>query len=157
MALRVSFVFAALMVACGGTSDGEGAGGRGGFVGEPALCDGTVCACTEAGIRAAIAEGGGPYTFDCDGPTTVVTEAEIRIDNKVILDGEGRLTMDGNLAHRVLSVRTAEAELRGITVRGALISAVPESLTTAGSRSLAARCPGIGRLARSESLTTERS
>jgi hypothetical protein len=71
-----------------GCSDNEGTGGSGGSGGtggtEPA-CQATVCACTEAGIRAAIAEGGGPFTFDCEGPTTVVTEAEIVIDNDVIL------------------------------------------------------------------------
>jgi hypothetical protein len=61
------------------------------------VCDltGTVLPCTEQGIRNAIAAGGGPYTFECDGPTTVVTEAAIAIDNDVILDGEGDLTVSG--------------------------------------------------------------
>jgi hypothetical protein len=56
---------------------------------------GSVLPCTEQGIRNAIAAGGGPYTFDCDGPTTVTTAAEIVIDNDVILDGEGNLIVDG--------------------------------------------------------------
>ena len=51
--------------------------------------------CSEQGILDAIATGGGPHTFDCDGPTTVVTEGEIIIDNDVILDGEGNLTVEG--------------------------------------------------------------
>jgi hypothetical protein len=73
--------------------------------------------CTEQGIRDAIAEGGGPHTFDCDGPDTVVTEAEIVIDNDVVLDGAGSLTVDGNGEHRVFSVADgAKAELRGFTV-----------------------------------------
>jgi len=42
--------------------------------------------------------GGGPHFFACDGPTTVWTEAEIVIDNDVILDGEGELTVDRTLA-----------------------------------------------------------
>ncbi len=69
------------------------------------VCDltGTVLPCTEQGIRNAIAAGGGPYTFDCDGPQTVTTEAEIIIDNDVILAGEGNLAVDGNEAHRVFS------------------------------------------------------
>jgi hypothetical protein len=47
----------------------------------------------------------------------VVTDAEIRIDNDVILDGEGNLTVDGNDDHRVFSVtQGATAELRGFTV-----------------------------------------
>jgi hypothetical protein len=78
---------------------------------------GGVFACTEQGIRDAIAEGGGPHTFDCDGPQTVMTEAEIIIDNDVILDGEGNLTVDGDDDHRVFSVAEGvTAELRGLTV-----------------------------------------
>jgi hypothetical protein len=50
-----------------------------------------IFACSEEGIRDAIEQGGGPHQFDCDGPTTVVTEAQIVIDNDVILDGEGNL------------------------------------------------------------------
>jgi hypothetical protein len=68
------------------------------------MCVDNVCPCTEAGIRAAIAEGGGPFTFECDGPQTVVTEAEIVIDNDVTLDGEGSLTVDGNNTHGVFSI-----------------------------------------------------
>jgi hypothetical protein len=98
------------------------------------VVDGTVCgngagtcqlgicshvACTEQGIRDAIAAGGGPYTFDCADGTTVVTEAEIVIDNDVILNGEGKLTVDANLSHRVFSVAfRVTAELRGLTVTG---------------------------------------
>jgi predicted outer membrane repeat protein len=50
-----------------------------------------------------------------------VTTAEIVIGNDVILDGEGNLTVDGNQAHRVLSVRSGvTAELRAMTVTGGL-------------------------------------
>ena len=95
------------------------------------IADGTACAdgagacqqgscqvaCTEQGIRDAIAAGGGPYTFGCDGPTTVVTEVEIVIDNDVILDGQGKLTVDGNEEHRVFFVdQGVTAELIGFTV-----------------------------------------
>jgi hypothetical protein len=81
------------------------------------LPDGTPCAggmgtcqrgscasefpCTERGIRDAIALGGGPHTFDCEGSQVVTTSSEIIIDNQVILDGEGRLTVSGNDTHRV--------------------------------------------------------
>jgi len=78
---------------------------------------GSVFPCTEQGIRAAIATGGGPYTFSCDGPTIVTTKAEIVIDNDVILDGENNLTVDGNDDHRVFSVpEGVTAELRGFTI-----------------------------------------
>ncbi len=82
-------------------------------------CDPSVFPCTEQGIRDAIARGGGPYTFACDGPTIVTTQSEIVIDNDVILDGEGNLSVDGNDDHRVLSVELGvTAELVGIAVSG---------------------------------------
>jgi hypothetical protein len=96
-----------------GTPCGNGAG-----VCQAGNCVGTF-ACTEQGIRDAVAVGGGPHTFDCGGPQTVVTGATIRIDNSVILDGEGNLTVDANATHRVFWVRTdVSAELRGVTVTG---------------------------------------
>lgn len=92
-----------------------------------AIADGTSCSggacragqcelsgeplpCTEQGIRNAIAAGGGSYTFDCDGPTTVTTESEIVIDKNVVLGGLGNLSVNGNGDHRVFSV------LEGTTV-----------------------------------------
>ena len=93
-----------------------------------------VFPCTEQGIRKAIAVGGGPHFFSCDGPTTVMTEAEIVIKNDVILDGEGDLIVDAsgaaplaagelapkvNGAHRVFSIpEGVTAELIGFTVTG---------------------------------------
>jgi len=93
-------------------------------------CEGTVCPCTEAGILDAIAQGGGPYTFSCDGPTTVVTEGEIVIDNDVILDGEGRLTVDGDEDHTVFSVTEGvTAELRGVGATGGRIAGISNAGT----------------------------
>jgi len=80
-------------------------------------CAQSVCPCSEGGIRAAIREGLGPYTFDCGGPTTIITGREIVIDADVTLDGGGNLTVDGNGAHRVFSVPDGvAAELIGLTV-----------------------------------------
>lgn len=77
----------------------------------------SVFSCNEQGIRDAIAVGGGPHAFDCAGPQTVITGAEIEIANNVILDGEGNLTVDGNGSHRVFSVPDdVTAELRRFTV-----------------------------------------
>ena len=100
-----------------------GTGGMAG-TGGSAGTTGLVFPCTEEGIRDAIAEGRGPHTFDCDGATTVVTEATIEIDNDVILDGEGKLMVDGNEDHRVFFVHEGVAtELIGFTVtRGRLRS-----------------------------------
>ena len=97
----------------------EGSGGTGGSDGGV----GDVFPCTEQGIRAAIVQGRGPHTFDCDGPKTVTTEAEIVINNDVILDGDGDLTVDGDDDHRVFSVRDVTVELRGLTVSGGRVAA----------------------------------
>jgi hypothetical protein len=51
----------------------------------------------------------------------LTTEAEIIINNDVILDGEGNLTVDGDEDHRVFSVREVTAELRGFTVSGGMV------------------------------------
>jgi hypothetical protein len=97
--------------------------------GECAL-QGSVLPCTEQGIRNAIAAGGGPYAFDCDGPTSVVTEAEIVIDNDVIVDGEGNLIVDGNTDHEVFFVGEGiTAELHGFAVTNASVSGIRNSGT----------------------------
>ena len=61
--------------------------------------------CTEQGIRDAIARGGGPIFFDCDGHDGRPTEAEIEINNDVILDGEGNLIVDAREHGAALSGR----------------------------------------------------
>ena len=99
-------LLAILLASCGDTGNEP-----------PAECVDNVCPCSEGGIRAAIAEGLGAYTFDCEGPTTVTTRSEIVIENDVTLDGDGLLTLDANQRHRVFSVpRDVVAELVGFTV-----------------------------------------
>ena len=108
----------------------------------PGLPDGTLCAggsceggecralanvfpCTENGIRAAIALGG-ESGFDCDGPTTVETGEEIVVNDDVLLDGQGNLTVSAGGNHRVFRItQGAVAELRrlGVTARNGLSSA----------------------------------
>lgn len=91
----------------GGSGDTGGDGGSGGVAGNPfpceaegslAPCDGTLCPCTLDGIRGAVAEGGGPYTFDCEGSTIIASENapganNVIIDNDVQLDGEGNILL----------------------------------------------------------------
>jgi hypothetical protein len=102
------------VVGCSEAS-GTAGGGEGGTGGTP----GEAFPCTEQGIRDAIAEGGGPHFFACDGPTTVAAVAEIVIDNDVILDGMGNLTVDGSEDHRVFSVLDGvTATLDGFAVTG---------------------------------------
>ena len=81
--------------------------------------------CTEKGIRDAVAQGGGPHTFDCAGLTTVTTAAEIVIDNDVVLDGLGDLTIDGDDTHRVFFIPAdTTVELRRLAVTGARLNGV---------------------------------
>jgi hypothetical protein len=119
--LRLMFCVGLCMLAsCGDSTDATGgAGGVGGTSGTGGSggIDFDVWPCTEQGIRDAITFGGGPHTFACDGPTVVTTQATIDIDNDVILDGDGNLTVDGNRSHGVFRVQpTIRAELRRVTV-----------------------------------------
>jgi hypothetical protein len=101
------------MAGIGGSGGSGGTGGAGGMGG----IDFDAWPCTEQGIRDAIAFGGGPHTFACDGPTVVTTQAAIDIDNDVILDGEGALIVDGDLSHQVFRIgRLAVVTLRDLTV-----------------------------------------
>jgi len=93
--------------------------------------------CTEQGIRDAIASGGGPYTFDCAGPTVVTTQATIIIYNDAVLDGEGNLTVDGNDSHGVFGVSSGvTAELRGFTVTGGYVAGDGGGIANSGTLTL---------------------
>ena len=118
------FVLALWGAGCMTVSDpGGGAGesfvGFGGTGGNSVavVCEESLCPCTEAGIRAAIAEGGGPFTFDCDGPTTIFTKSELLIDKDVVLDGRGELTIHGNDEHRVFRLFSSDASLMTVELR----------------------------------------
>ena len=120
------FICLFLLASCGdstGATGGAGGGGVGGVGGTSGTGGGggidlKVWPCTEQGIRDAITFAGGPHTFACDGPTVVTTEATIEIDNEVILDGEGNLTVDGDDDHRVFSLlRAGRAVFRNMTIQ----------------------------------------
>jgi hypothetical protein len=109
-------VLALGVVSCGETAGTGGSGGDGGHGGTGGTT-GQEFACTEQGIRDAIAEGDGPHTFACGDGMTVVTAEEIIIDNDVILDGEGHLTVHGDIDQSVFHVSDGvTAELRRVTV-----------------------------------------
>lgn len=104
---------------CGATSVADGVS----CVGGAGTCEQGRCvvACTEAGVRSAVVAGGGPYVFDCDGPTTVTTRGEIVIEKDVILDGRGDLILDADGRHRVISTSPKLrpiVELSGLTLSG---------------------------------------
>ncbi len=128
----------------GAAGDAGSSGGNGGLGGGGVL----VWPCTKQGIRDAIVVGGGPHTFLCDGSTRVVTEAPLQIDGDVILDGEGKLTVDGDGDHRVFIVGNPGVvppdpivvELRNMTIAGGFAE-LPEigggGVLTAGELTIA--------------------
>jgi hypothetical protein len=139
------------VMGCSEASDPGGTGGDGGSAGHGGAmvaCVDNVCPCSEAGIRAAIAEGGGPFTFDCDGPTNVVLEAEIHAFKDVTLDGEGNLIVDGSQLCGGVFHFSGDTDLRNLTIRSAdgepcdskdliiTIGAVSGSLTLTGVEAL---------------------
>lgn len=132
------FIGLCLLASCGESTDAVGgSGGVGGTSGTGGSggINLNIWPCTEQGIRDAITFGGGPHTFACDGPTVVTTEATIDIDNDVILDGEGNLTVDGDQTHGVFSVeRFIQAELRNLVVTRGRTVFVGSSTAGAGIR-----------------------
>ena len=107
--------------------------------------------CTEQGIRAAIAEGGGPHFFACDRPTTV--QGFFFIVRDVILDGEGRLTIDSS---PVLIVEEgATAELIGFVLTGGssmFYGAIENAGTLTIADSVVSGCRGYGAIRSSGTL-----
>ena len=78
-----------------------------------------VFPCSEAGILAAAAAGGGPHTFSCAGPTTVTLSNIAMLKPPLTLDGEGRLTVSGGNSHGVFFVSDVAGqtvELRNLTL-----------------------------------------
>ena len=105
----------------------------------------------EQGIRAAIAEGGGPRFFACDRPTRV--QGFFFIDRDVILDGEGRLTIDSSPA--LIVQEGATAELIGFVLTGGssmLYGAIENAGTLTIADSVVSGCRGYGAIRSSGTL-----
>lgn len=67
-------------------------------------CNGTPLSCTEAALRAALANGG-LITFDCGAaPTTILVASELTVTRNTVLDGGGRITLSGGNLTRVLHI-----------------------------------------------------
>lgn len=81
-------------------------------------CLTTVFPCSEQGLVDAVAQGGGPLTFECQGPTTIATTSTIAIDTDTILDGRGDVTIDAGGTHSAVEVVDANVELRGLSIEG---------------------------------------
>ncbi len=111
---------------CGGCEDGSSAHD---FDPPPASCttpalpaplgtavvvgDGSTGSCTESALRDALAQGG-DISFDCGpGDVTLQVTSEIMVPEDAILDGAGRITLDGGGVTRLLHTEARVA----LTVR----------------------------------------
>ncbi len=64
--------------------------------------DGSEGSCTEEALRAAV-EKGGNVTFDCGaGDITIQITSEIRVPHDTLIDGDGKVTLDGGGLTRIL-------------------------------------------------------
>jgi hypothetical protein len=75
-----------------------------------------VFSCDDPGVQTAAATGGGPHTFSCAGPTTVIVSGTLAIFASVILDGGGDLSISGGNSFQVFSVGAGSVELRNLDV-----------------------------------------
>jgi hypothetical protein len=88
---------------------------------------GTPASCTGAAFRRAVAKGG-TVRFDCGpGPVTIRTDRTATVPTaarKVVIDGGGRVTLDGGGDHRILLMDTCDPSL-GITTSHCQDQATP--------------------------------
>jgi hypothetical protein len=69
--------------------------------------DGTAASCTEAALRAAVANGG-IVTFACGAdPVTITLSAEVPVAKDTTLDGAGKITLSGGGTTRILHLASA--------------------------------------------------
>jgi hypothetical protein len=80
--------------------------------------NGTPASCTEAALASAV-EAGGIVTFDCGpDPVTIKVKNQINLQSKVstIIDGKGKITLDGQGQTRILSLNNGGFLSRTIKV-----------------------------------------
>jgi predicted outer membrane repeat protein len=69
-----------------------------------AVGSGTAASCTQTALRAAVNRGG-HITFDCgDDPVTIPVTTELRVKKTTVIDGRGKITLDGKGKNRILGV-----------------------------------------------------
>lgn len=104
---------------------------------------GTAAGCTEAALRRAVLAGG-HVTFACGGPATIAVTSELKVTRTTVIDGAGRITLDGRHAGRILhamlgatlsvrNLRLVNGGTAGMTRGGAIISDFRNRIETIGS------------------------
>ena len=63
--------------------------------------NGTAASCTPAALREAV-QAGGHVVFDCGGAATITVPEELQVSGVTVIDGAGRITLDGRHGGRIL-------------------------------------------------------
>lgn len=76
------------------------------MTGATTVGNGTPASCTETAFAAALASNNGRIRFDCGpAPHTIVVTSEKVIDDDLVIDGGGRITLSGGGTTRILGIR----------------------------------------------------
>jgi hypothetical protein len=76
------------------------------MTGATTVGNGTPASCTQAALEAALAANNGRIRFSCGvAPHTIVVTAEKVIDDDLVIDGGGRVTLSGGGTTRILGIR----------------------------------------------------
>jgi hypothetical protein len=76
------------------------------MTGATTVGNGTAGSCTEAALGVALASNNGRIRFSCGGaPRTIVVTSEKEIEDDLVIDGGGLITLSGGGTTRILSIR----------------------------------------------------
>jgi len=79
---------------------------------------GTPGSCTEAALRSAVNANNGAIRFDCGGaPHTITAGSQLSIDDDLVIDGGGLITLSGGGTTRIIDFRPPYQQPRTLTVQ----------------------------------------
>ena len=95
---------------------------------------GTAASCTEAALRSAVAAGG-RVTFDCGAAATIAVTAPVNASRTTVIDGAGKVTLDGGRVHRILVAQNGTSlSVRNLTlVNGAAAGSMDRAVGAGGA------------------------
>ena len=79
---------------------------------------GTPASCTSAALTKAVASNNGAIRFDCGAaPHTITLTSQLEIDDDLVIDGGGLITLSGGGTTRIISFRPPWMQPRTLTVQ----------------------------------------
>ena len=117
-----------------GTNRGWSTSSGGGALSAPVICtppitaqdtsgattvgSGIPASCTQGELAAAVASNNGGIQFDCgSSPHTIVLTAQLEIDDDLVIDGGGLVTLSGGGSTRIINFRPPFEQPRTLTVQ----------------------------------------